>query len=381
MRRVVQRVVLAALGVLAACGAPAAPAAKPAPAASAPAAAQPAAPPAAPPAAQPAAQSPAPPPGPLTPISVGQVAAVLYPFYIGIERGYFTEQGIEVNYDTFRGGAEMVPLIAQGQLDVSQQAVVPATFNAVLRNVSMKAILDASRGSPGQHSHATLVRKDLWDSGAVRTLGDLVGRKVASSSLPGGLGIDVDRGLKREGHRLTELDQVQLPFPDMPAALANGSIDAAIAVEPSISTALKQESAVVLSWLSDDYPDHEIAVQVIGPSLIDRPDLTRRLAVAYLKATRDWNDAAVHGVGVDDLARLLAPYNRLDAALNADLLRKRGLTSIDPDGRINKDAIAYDMAWYLEGGHLERPIDLDAFVDSQYADYAVAQLGPAASPR
>jgi NitT/TauT family transport system substrate-binding protein len=364
MRRFAHRVVLAALGLLAACGAPAAPAAQPPAAASAPAAAQPAAQPAAP-------------PGPLTTVTVGQVAAVLYPFYIGIDRGYFKEQGIEIQYDTFRGGAEMVPLIAQGQLDVSQQAVVPATFNAVLRGVSMKAILDASRGSPGQHSHAVLVRKDLVDSGAVRTLSDLVGHKVASSSLPGGLGIDVDRGLKREGHRLQDLDQVQLPFPDMPAALANGSIDAAIAVEPSISTALKQESAEVLRWLSDDYPDHQIAVQVIGPNLLGRPDLTRRLAVAYIKGARDWNDAAVRGVGVDELARLLAPYNRLDAALNADLLRKRGLTSIDPDGQINKEALAYDMAWYLEGGHLERPIDLDAFVDMQYADYAVAQLGPA----
>src|SRR3954451_8845163 len=113
MRPSARRVVgLAALGLLTACGGSAAPAAKPA--------AAPAAPAAAPAAVQPAAPVPAPPPGPLTPISVGQVAAVLYPFYIGIERGYFQEQGIEVSYDPFRGGAEMVPLIAQGQLDVSQ---------------------------------------------------------------------------------------------------------------------------------------------------------------------------------------------------------------------------------------------------------------------
>jgi NitT/TauT family transport system substrate-binding protein len=370
MRRPGQWAVLAALTVSLACGSPAAPAAKPAPAGNAPAPAQPAA-------SAPAAAAP----GPLTPISVGQVAGVLYPFYIGMERGYFKEQGIEINYETFRGGAEMVPLIAQGQLDVSQQAVVPATFNAVLRNVSMKAILDASRGAPGQHSHAVLVRKELVDSGAVRTLGDLAGRKVASSSLPGGLGIDVERGLKLQGRRLSDLDQIQLSFPDMPAALSNGSVDAAIAVEPSISTALKQESAVVLRWLSEDYPDHQIAVQVIGPSLVDRPELTRRLAVAYLRGARDWNDAAVHGVGVEELAQLLAPHNRLDPALNADLLRKRGLTSIDPDGRINKDALTYDMNWYLEGNHLERPIDLNAFVDMQYADYAVTQLGPYSPPR
>src|SRR5918911_416005 len=109
-------------------------------------------------------------------------------------------------------------LAASGQLDVSQQAVVPSTFNAVLRGVPMKAILDGSHATPDQRSHATLVRKELWDTGAVRTLPDLIGRKVASSSLPGGLAIDVDRGLRASGHRVEEIDLTMLPFPDMPAA-------------------------------------------------------------------------------------------------------------------------------------------------------------------
>jgi hypothetical protein len=39
------------------------------------------------------------------------------------------------------------------------------------------------------------------------------------------------------------------------------------------------------------------------------------------------------------------------------------------------------MSWYVQGGQLERPIDLDQFVDSQYADWAVAQLGPYLPPR
>jgi len=270
----------------------------------------------------------------------------------------------------------MVPMIASGQLDVSQQAVVPATFNAVLRGLPIKAILDGSHADPEQRSHATLVRKDLVDSGQVRTLADLVGRKVATSSLPGGLGIDVDRGLRAYGHRVEDLDQVILPFPDMPAALANGSVDAAVAVEPSISTALNQGSAVALRWLSEDYPGHQIAVQVIGPSLVDRPELARRFTLAYLRGARDWNDSIKKKLGIEELAQLLTPYNHLDPALNADLLRRHGFTSIDPDGRVNKDSVSYDLNWYVERGHLDQPIDVDQFVDHQYADWAVAQLGP-----
>ncbi len=36
-------------------------------------------------------------------------------------------------------------------------------------------------------------------------------------------------------------------------------------------------------------------------------------------------------------------------------------------------------AWYLDGGHLERPIDLDAFVVRQFADYMVARLASTAA--
>jgi NitT/TauT family transport system substrate-binding protein len=365
---------LAITVVLAACSSPAAPVTKPAPATSGPAAAAPAAP------AAPTAPA-ATPPGPLTPVKVGQVGGVLYGFYIGIERGYYREQGIDATYETFRTGSEMVPMIASGQLDVSQQAVVPATFNAVLRGLPIKAILDASHSTPEQRRHAILVRKELADNGSIRSLPDLVGRKVATSSLPGGLGIDVDRGLRRTGNRVDELDQTILPFPDMPAALANGSVDAAVAVEPSITTALNQNSAVVLGWLSEYYAGHQIAVQVIGPSLVEQPELTRRLSVAYLRAVRDWNDAIKHGVGVEEMAALLTPHNRLDPAVNADLLRRHGFTSIDPEGRISKESITYDMNWYLDGGHIERAIDVDQFVDSQYADAAVKQLGPYAPPR
>ena len=44
-----------------------------------------------------------------------------------------------------------------------------------------------------------------------------------------------------------------------------------------------------------------------------------------------------------------------DPAVNADLLRRHGFTSIDPDGRVDKESLAYDLGWYVEGGHLERP--------------------------
>jgi NitT/TauT family transport system substrate-binding protein len=330
---------------------------------------------------QPAAAAPAAPPSPPTVLTLGIVAAVGYPFYIGIERGYYREQGIDLQIELVRTGTDMVPMIAQGQLDISQQAVSPATFNALLRGVAMKAIVDASHSDPGQRSHAAMVRTELWESGAVRTMSDLVGRRVGSGTPPVGPSIAVDRALRRAGHRIQEFDLVQLSQPDMPAALNNGSIDGAVVFEPAISATLGLNAGVVVGWLADEYPGQAIAVQVIGTSLIDRPDLARRFTLGYVRGARDYTDTIKHKVGVEEMAALLTPYNGLDVGLNADLLRRHGLTSIDPDGRINKESMAYDLGWYIETGQVERTVDLDKFVDMQYADWAVAQLGPYAPPR
>jgi NitT/TauT family transport system substrate-binding protein len=138
---------------------------------------------------------------------------------------------------------------------------------------------------------------------------------------------------------------------------------------------------VVLHYLSEFYPEHQLAVLASGPTFAERPEVARRFAVAFLRAIRDWNDASQHGVGVEPMAHLLAANNGLSVELNADLLRRRALAQMHPDGRINKESIVYDSNWYVRNGLLDRVPDVDRFVDAQYAAHAAAQLGPYSPPR
>ncbi len=48
----------------------------------------------------------------------------------------------------------------------------------------------------------------------------------------------------------------------------------------------------------------------------------------------------------------------------------------NPDGRVNGEAIAAAQDWFATRGYVGRPIDLTPIIDHQFADYAVAQLGP-----
>src|SRR5690349_12901162 len=119
-----------------------APAAAPA-AATAPAAVAPPAAPAAPagqtaPAAAPAAVQPLNPPLNLKVGSLGLVGEA--GVYDALAKGYFREEGLEVELLPFRTTNEMTAPLATGELGFASGPPDPSLFNAILRDVSLRIV-------------------------------------------------------------------------------------------------------------------------------------------------------------------------------------------------------------------------------------------------
>ena len=51
-------------------------------------------------------------------------------------------------------------------------------------------------------------------------------------------------------------------------------------------------------------------------------------------------------------------------------------TGMNPDGRVNKQSLAYDLAFYGEQGLIKGKIDLDQVLDSSFVETVVKELGP-----
>jgi NitT/TauT family transport system substrate-binding protein len=47
-----------------------------------------------------------------------------------------------------------------------------------------------------------------------------------------------------------------------------------------------------------------------------------------------------------------------------------------PDGRINKDSLAYDLAFYTEQGLINGKVDLDQLIDTSFVEAALKTMGP-----
>jgi NitT/TauT family transport system substrate-binding protein len=293
-----------------------------------------------------------------------------------MERGYFAEQGVDLDYVNFGSASEMVPALATRQAEGGGIAVNSATINAVARGVEIKAVADKGSMLPGFGWQAFLVRKDLVDSGRFQGAADLKGLVFgttppinASAGYPALTKLLQEAGLSQDDLRIEALN-----FPDANAALAGKSLDVAIQIEPLVQAAVDQGSAVRWLGLDQVRPNQQIAVIGYGPSItVDNPALGRAFMLAYLKGVRDYNRAFTTGQGRADVVATIAKHSTVKNPATVDAMAPVGL---HPDGRINLDSLIEDQQFYVEKGTVPTPIDLRQIVDDSYVESALAVLGP-----
>src|SRR5687767_5880902 len=125
--------------------------------------------PAPPPVPEPAAAAPAAPAPPLTTLKIaGQPSIPSAPRYVAIERGYFREEGIELELVPSSTSAQMLPSLAAGQVDMGLGGPAAGLFNAIAQGIPVRIVLDMWTAYPADRGGGLIVRKDLVDGGQVR---------------------------------------------------------------------------------------------------------------------------------------------------------------------------------------------------------------------
>lgn len=296
------------------------------------------------------------------------------PFYFAKERGYLQEEGLDAEYVRFDSGQQMIAPLGTDQLDLGGGAVGPGLANAVLRGVNVRIVGDWARDAPGTRFNCLMVRRELLDSGAVRTMADFRGRTFAQN-VPGSiLSYVFERDLQRAGLRTDEVQFATLPFGDMLAAFSNGLADVAYGVEPFQT--LGEDRGLTRCWhyASESEPDLQNAVVLYGPAFAEqRPDAARRFMVGYLRAVRDYH-RAFFGDG-QGRAEQLALLTRITPIQDVSLLERMAPTWMDPNGGVNVASLQAVVRWYIERGDVPPEADFSRAVDPQFASYAVERIG------
>lgn len=299
------------------------------------------------------------------------------PFFIAEHEGFFKQQGISVEFVPFDAGPQMIAPLGVGQIDVAGGASSAGLFNAVARGIDIKIVADRGSTPPGHEYVPILVRKALVDSGEVKSIADLKGRKVAEAGEGGSQSSMLNEALKAKGLSYRDVQHVYLGYPQHVAALSSGAIDASVTTEPSATQA---EKAGVAVRFSDPtiYPNQQVAVLLYSGDFIGkRRDVAQRFMVAFLQGARIYNDALKNGRFAGPAAPAV-----IDILLANTRIKERAIyeaitpSGINPNGKVNLDSLRKDQQFYAEFKYLERSVDLDKVVDHSFVEKALGTLGP-----
>lgn len=292
-------------------------------------------------------------------------------FYLADDRGYMKEVGLTPDFQVLRTGPQMVPLLATGQLDVAGGSVSGALFSAIQRGIPLRIVADKGSNRPNFTFAYILARKDL--AGQLKGFADLKGRKVAISAPDNSGQYLLYKALKSVGLTLKDVETTNLGYPDQGPGFANKAIDAGQNIEPFATNWVSKDFAVIMPNQNNVYDGFQAAVLMYGPKFVEeKPDVGKKLMVAYLKGVRDYNLAFTKGKDKDAVIGSLLKHTTVK---DRALYDKMGLPGLNPDGAPIEEEIMSQQEFFLANGYQKEKLDLKPVLDHQFVDYALNQLG------
>jgi NitT/TauT family transport system substrate-binding protein len=271
------------------------------------------------------------------------------PIYLGDQKGFFGSRNIKLTLESGQGGAAIVPGVVSGQFQFGFSNVTSLLI-AQSRGLPLKVVSNgvASTGKDKADFGGVVTRDD-----AIETAADLAGRQVAVNTLKNIGDSTIRASVRKAGGDPSGIEFVELPFPDMPAALEQGQVDAIWVVEPFLSTSIGQGGRLVASNYVDTAPDLTVAVYFTSEQLTrSNPDLVRRFTEAMTESL------AYADAHPDEARQVLTTYTQIDEAVIGELTLPKW------PAEINRASVQTLAELAVQDGLVTEQPDLDALLPS-----------------
>jgi NitT/TauT family transport system substrate-binding protein len=165
------------------------------------------------------------------------------PLDLGIKKGFFTAQGIDITKRTLQSGNDVVLALANKNGEIGYLGYVPMMI-ARTQGIQVTTVANSEvEGTSEADNWQNILVKG---SSSIRNPGDLAGKTIAVNALKGVGEVMIKAALKKSGVNPSSVRLLALPFPAMRAALQNGQVDAIWTPEPFMSQALNTDNARIV---------------------------------------------------------------------------------------------------------------------------------------
>lgn len=291
--------------------------------------------------------------------------------FVGIEKGFFREQDLDIEVIYFRSGAELVPALSTGQIDIGATTAGAALYNSIAQGVKVKIVADYQAVRPQEPASNTnwiVVRQELLDKGTFKSPADAKGRTVAITARGQITHLFAGKFLERGGLTEKDVRMVPMSYPDMLAAFKGGSIDVAMWIDPFMTIAEQNGFAKRFLSVADIIPDLTIGVVMFGERLAQKDRRTgERFMTAFHKANTWLRANIANPASRKEIAAMYQKYIPVeDASAYERVALGVGRESLVPTVE-GPSGHQMQRDWYAKAGLVPKVPEMKDVVDPSFA--------------
>jgi len=222
--------------------------------------------------------------------------------YIGLDQGFFEDEGLEVTPSVIQTASTAIPSLLNDELQLALMTSVPV-ITAASKGLPVSVVSGNDR-YPTDGAGDTTALVAAPNSG-VTSLEDLAGKTIAVVGLKSAPELALRVVLEDAGVDPADVEIVEIAYPDMVSALQSDRVDAAFVVDPFLSAAKAAGLAIIsqpftdglggmtaLTWVASDEfatanPDTVAkfakAVERAGQYANENPEAVRALLPTFTK--------------------------------------------------------------------------------------------------
>lgn len=309
-----------------------------------------------------------------TEVNVGAIRLVSHsPTFIAYERGYFEEEGLDIDLAFFEAANALSVAVAGGDIGYGVTSITGSLFNLAQRGV-VKVVAGALAEDPQVPGAVILASRQAYEEGLTEPA-MIAGHSFGATTAGSSFHYMLSQIAQQEGF---DLDSVQLrPMQKVGAivgAVSSGQIDAWV-VQPSIANRLlREDSAVKIG----DYNAYDSDYQVTAVfTSTETAEEERAQTEAFLRAlsrgVSDFNAAFVDRTAseeeVDELINIVhgyvsnsLPVEEFAPSLTEDSMRvNEGLS-------LSLESVQRQLEFLQDNGLISKDITVEMLVDDSYVD-------------
>jgi len=230
----------------------------------------------------------------ITSISIGyRPISPSLDFFVALEKGYFQEEGLEVDLHSFRGSSDLTDAIMNGKVNfASQLGMVTQLLPQLRSNKAMVRFIGftADATESAMRGPVLIAKK----GSGIQSITDLKGKTIGI--FPGAnFKIFIEAALRSEGLKLEDVTLMPIAPQEQIAAFL--SVDALLSLDPITSGLQYKQGAVVIAdrlaarYISDNFLTSATSVHAAfaeaHPEAVKRVEAALNRAIEFIRESPD----------------------------------------------------------------------------------------------